>query len=205
MIRNLVRFVIVLSLVCVLSGGGVALLYAVFKGDLQKREDAARQEAITAVCPEGATINTEKPVAGQPFADDAVYAAAGADGKPVAYIAGGAAQGYSSMVRVMVGAKAGDLSVVRVAVLSQAETPGLGTNVAEQKSNFTLWEKVFGPGQAGKAEATFNPFLDQFPGKKVDGFGEIHAMTAATITSNATKAAVEQAITRIQKATGKAP
>jgi hypothetical protein len=75
--------------------------------------------------------------------------------------------------------------------------------VAEQKSNFTLWEKLFGPSKAGKTEQLINPFLDQFPGKKPEQFSQVQAITAATITSNATKRAVEQALERIRDAVGK--
>jgi len=199
MIRNIIRFILILGVVCAVMGGGVAVLYAVFRGDLARREDTAREEALLAACPAGATLDAASPVAGAPFAADAVYAARDASGRAIAYVAGGEASGYSSVVRLVVGVQAADRAIVRVVVVSQAETPGLGANVAEQKSNFTLWEKLFGPSQAGKTEQSLNPFLDQFRGKTVDRLGEVHAMTAATITSNAAKAAVEQAVARIQK------
>lgn len=205
MIRNLVQFIVILGLICLLMGGGVAILYAVFKADLRQREDEAQREATSAVCPAGASVDLNAPVAGRPLAADAVYAAKTADGRVVAYIASGEASGYSSVVRVMVGVRAEDLSIIRIVVLSQAETPGLGANVAEQKSNFTLWEKLFGPSKAGKTEQLINPFLDQFSGKKPEQFGQVQAITAATITSNATKAAARQAIERIRNTVGKSP
>ena len=205
MIRNLIRFVVILGLACLVMGGGVAILYAVFKADLQHRADEAQREATSAVCPAGATVDMKAPMAGRPLAPDAVYAAKTADGQVAAYLASGEASGYSSIVRVMVGVKPEDFSILRVVVLSQAETPGLGATVAEQKSNFTLWEKLFGPSEAGKTEQLINPFLDQFPGKTPDRFGQVQAITAATITSNATKAAVRQAIERIRTAVEKSP
>jgi Na+-translocating ferredoxin:NAD+ oxidoreductase RnfG subunit len=85
-------------------------------------------------------------------------------------------------------------------VASQAETPGLGTRVAEERSTLTLWDKLFG---GGDTERLVNPFLDQFAGKKPEEFKEVHAITAATITSNATKKAAEQAVERIRKAVAK--
>jgi RnfABCDGE-type electron transport complex G subunit len=199
MIRDLAKFLIVLGLVCAVTGGGVAALYAVFKADIERRDQAARDEAVRAVLPEGAEVDFAKPLAVNAATGDAVFAAT-QGGRPVAYVASGGAQGYSSIVRVMVSVRAEDLSIIRVVVLSQQETPGLGAHVAERTSNFTLWEKVFGPSEAGKTETLINPFLDQFRGKKDTEIREVHGITAATITSNATKAAVGLAIGEIRKA-----
>jgi Na+-translocating ferredoxin:NAD+ oxidoreductase RnfG subunit len=221
MIRNIIRFVVILGLCCLVMGGGVAVLYAVFKADLARRDNEAREFAIREVAPEGSTVDMNRPIAGRPFADDAVYAATIGD-KMVAYIAGGEATGYSSTVRVVLSVRAidydgqywaanpnqkppaitftvraADRKIEKIVVVSQNETPGLGTRVAESRSNFTLWDKLFG---AREAEQLFNPFLGQFAGKTPAEFKDVHAMTAATITSNATKRAAEQAIERIQKA-----
>lgn len=199
MIANIFRFVIILGLCCLVMGGGVATLYAVFKGRLEARETAAQQEAITNVCPPGAAVDASAPLVGKPFAEDAVYVAKAADGKPAAYVAGGADPGYSSVVRVMVGAtRDGDTLVIyKVAVLSQAETPGLGANIAETRSNYTLWMKLFG---STEPEQTFTPFIGDFAGKRQDQVQEIQAITAATITSDAVKSAVDQALHRIRGA-----
>ena len=202
MIRNLAKFVVILSVACLVIGGGVAALYGVFRGDIERRDLRIKEQAIQDVCPEGASVDPEHPIAGAPMAADAVYAARDSAGRTVAYVAQGEAQGYSSLLKVMVGVRAEDLAVLRVVVLSQQETPGLGATVAEQKSNFTLWEKLFGPSKAGKTEQLINPFLDQFLGKKPEQFGQVQAITAATITSNATKRAVEQAVQRIRDAVG---
>jgi len=196
MIRNIIRFIVILGLCCLVMGGGVAVLYAVFKADLARRDNEAREFAIREVAPEGSAVDLEKPVSGRPFADDAVYVAVIGD-KTAAYIAGGEATGYSSTVRVMVSLRAANRKIEKIVVVSQNETPGLGTRVAESRSNFTLWDKLFG---AKEAEQLFNPFLGQFAGKTPAEFKDVHAMTAATITSNATKRAAEQAIQRIQKA-----
>jgi RnfABCDGE-type electron transport complex G subunit len=197
MIRNILRFIVVLGLVCLLTGGGVAILYAIFKGDLERRENEAREAAVRAVSPAGTMVNLQDPVAGKPFAPDAVYVARDTRGKPAAYIAGGQATGYSSLVKVMVSVRLADLAVERIVVVDQKETPGLGTRVAETRSTQTLWQKLFG---AEQPEELFNPFLDQFVGKKPAEFINVHAITAATITSNAAKAAAAQAVERIRKA-----
>jgi RnfABCDGE-type electron transport complex G subunit len=200
MIRNLVKFVVILSVACLVIGGGVAALYGLYRGDIERRELRIKEQAIQDVCPEGASVDPEHPIAGVPMAADAVYAARDSAGGTVAYVAQGEAQGYSSLIKVMVGGRAEDFAVIRVVVLSQQETPGLGATVAETRSTWTLWQKLFG---SGDAEQWVNAFLDQFTGKQAQEFPQIHSITAATITSNATKQAVEQAIERIQEADGK--
>jgi len=207
MIRNLIKFVIILGLVCTFIGGGVAALYGVFQGRIERRDEQVKAEAIRAVVPAGARVDVEKPLVGEKFAPDAVYAVRDAEGKIVAYVAQGEAQGYSSVVKVMVGAVPdGDrLKVHRVVVLSQQETPGLGATVAEERSNYTLWEKFFGPSEAGKTEKLINPFLDRFRDRKQNEIQKVDGITAATITSNATKRAVEQALERIREALKERP
>ena len=200
MIRNLAKFVVILSVACLVIGGGVAALYGLYRGDIERRDLRIKEQAIQDVCPEGASVDPQAPIAGAPMAADAVYAARDSAGRTVAYVAQGEAQGYSSLLKVMVGVRAEDFSVIRVVVLSQQETPGLGATVAETRSTWTLWQKLFG---SSEAEQWVNAFLDQFTGKQAEQFSQIHSITAATITSNATKRAVEQALERIRQAAGK--
>jgi len=200
MIRNLLKFVVILSVACLVIGGGVAALYGLYRGDIERRELRIKEQAIQDVCPEGASVDPQTPIAGAPMAADAVYAARDSAGRTVAYVAQGEAQGYSSVVKVMVSASAEDFSVLRVVVLAQQETPGLGATVGETRSTYTLWQKLFG---SGEAEQWVNAFLDQFTGKQAQEFPQIHSITAATITSNATKRAAEQALERIRDAAGK--
>jgi electron transport complex protein RnfG len=202
MTRTLVKFTVILGLICLLMGGGVAVLYGVWRDQIAERERAATQAAMLAVAPEGAEVDTATPIAGSPGDSAAVYAARDPSGKTVGYVAGGGAQGYGGVVRVIVGAKATDLQIVAVVVVSHTETPGLGAHVAEHLSTYTLWQKLFG---ADEAERFISPFLDRFRGKRRNEIPDIQAITAATITSNATKAAVAQALDRIRDARKEAP
>ena len=201
---TLVRFVVILSLICLLMGGGVAVLYGVWRDQIADRERAATQAAMLAVVPQGAEVDATKPVAGTAGEADAVYAARDASGEAVGYVAGGEAQGYSSIIRLIVGATAdGDgLKVLHVVVVSQSETPGLGAQIAERRSTYTLWQKLFG---ADEPEALINEFLDRFQEKRPEEVPNIQAITAATITSNAVRAAVGQALDRIRAARKETP
>ncbi len=201
MLRDIVKFVLILAAVALVIGGGVAALYGTFAARIAAREVEAKRDAILAVVPEGAEVDLRAPLVGEPFGPEAVYVAK-ANGTPVAYVASGSAAGYAGPVEVMVGAReeGGRLTVHRVVVLAQQETPGLGANVAATRSNYTLWEKLFGPSEAGKTEQLVNPFLDRFRGKTKAELPTVDGITAATITSNATKQAVAQALERIAAA-----
>jgi len=202
MIRTLLKFVVILSLVCIVMGGGVAVLYGVWREAIAAREAADRRAAIQAAAPEGATADVENPLAGEAGTETAVYAARDPSGRTVAYVAAGSAQGYAGIVRVMVGARpaAEGLVIHKVVVTAQAETPGLGAKVAEHRSTYTLWQKLFG---AEEPERVFNPFLERFKGKRRDQVPAVQAITAATITSDATKRAVQEALGRIREAVEK--
>jgi electron transport complex protein RnfG len=91
-------------------------------------------------------------------------------------------KGFSGRIEIMAGFKP-DGSIMNISILSQKETPGLGTKMAE-------------PG-----------FKDQFNGKnpstfslkvKKDG-GPVDAITAATISSRAFCDAVQRGYNTIQK------
>ena len=91
-------------------------------------------------------------------------------------------KGFSGLVTLMAGFSP-DGSIFDITVLSQKETPGLGTKMAE-------------PG-----------FKDQFKGKNPDTFllkvrkdgGEVDAITAATISSRAFCDAIQRGYNTIQK------
>ena len=106
--------------------------------------------------------------------------------------------GFSGNIQIMVGFDT-DNSVVNYAVLSHAETPGLGSQMVDwfkpQVQEFSLIEKLFG-FQVEKVEAKSsiigkNPETTQFKVAK-DG-GDIDAISASTITSRAFLEAVNKA------------
>jgi len=204
MTATLVKFVVILGLICLLMGGGVAVLYGVWRDQIAERERAATQAAMVAVAPQDADVDVQTPLTGSADDGTAVYAARDASGKPVGYVAAGEARGYSSVVKLIVGATpdGNDLKVLRVVVVSQSETPGLGAQIAERRSTYTLWQKLFG---ADEPEDSLNPFLDRFQKKRADEVPNVQAITAATITSNAVKAAVGQALERIRAARKETP
>ena len=201
--KTAVRFVVVLGLICLVMGSGVAVLYAAFKGRIAENDRKQFEAKLQEVLPAG---KVER-LAGSPERGDDVYVCRDESGEPIAYAARGEAQGYSSRVRIIVGAGAdAALSIRKVAVLDQQETPGLGADVSLTRSRWTLWEKL-GKSFSGAAEAEpfENKFLDKFTDTAVGGLDQVDAMTAATITSNAVKSGVREAVERIRGALKEQP
>jgi len=193
--KNALRFVLILGLICTGMGTGVAFLYAAFEDRIAQKEARQFEATLGQVLPEGRIDR----IAGSPARGTDVYKVTADDGAVQGYAARGEAQGYSSTVRVLVGTRPDAATIRNVAVLEQQETPGLGANVSERRSNYSLWEKA-GVAPTEQPERFGNAFLSRFEGRTIAELGEVDAMTAATITSNAVKAGVRQAVRRIREA-----
>lgn len=111
--------------------------------------------------------------------------------------------GYSGKIVLLAGFKGleagGKLTLTRIYVLEHAETPGLGSKVtALQDEDVSGWKdassRVFGLNFLEKPVAglTFNVV------KNSAGEGDVMAVTAATISSRAVTAAVQDAATVVQ-------
>ena len=198
--KNWIRNTLVLSLVCLGSAIGVGGTYLLTIPRIRARDAAREKAALEAVLPGAKEV---KPVQGA----EGVFA--GYDGtKLVGYAAVGAAQGYSSRLRVAVGARPlddGSFEVLAIKVIHQQETPGLGARVEEVKSDRTIFTVLFGGKK--KANAPLAPwFQEQFRNKKESEIklkksgGAIDAITGATITSSAVVRAVQDALARMKKA-----
>ena len=106
--------------------------------------------------------------------------------------------GFSGNIQVMVGFDT-DNSVVNYAVLSHAETPGLGSQMVDwfkpQVQEFSLIEKLFGfqvkQSEANSSIIGKNPTTTKF--EVTNDGGDIDAISASTITSRAFLEAVRRA------------
>ena len=198
--KQAIRFVIVLGSICLIMGSGVAIIYGGFKDKIARKERLQFESLLLQVLPTGQGFSAPEAL---PNAGD-VFVVKDSAGQPAAYAAEGAAQGYSSKVRVLVGAGADQqLTIRKVVIISQQETPGLGANISETRSRWTLWQKIgheLGLSGEGEIEQRYNKFLDQFDGKTIKRLDEVDAITAATITSDAVKAAVRLAVEPIRHA-----
>jgi len=126
--------------------------------------------------------------------DGVKFLGATKDGKLVAVAAEASAKGYSGPVEALIGIEP-DGKIIAVLITKQTETPGLGTNVCERKTQKTVGNMF--DKQEGLPP---NKILDQFKGQTSDGNwkvkkdgGTIEYITGATITSRAVTAVVNRA------------
>ncbi len=162
-----INMLVSLLMVCLVSAGLLAGVYELTKADIAKAEQNKQENALKGVLPEFDTIKTDS-IEGAPvfkaFKDDQYVG--------VATIA--SAMGFSDQIIIMVGLDKAN-NIVNYEVLSQKETPGLGTKCVD-------W------------------FKNQINGKRIDtdfkvkqDGGDVDAITAATISSRAFLDAVENA------------
>ena len=192
--KTAIRFVVILGVICLVMGGGVAVLYATFEQQIAEKKAQQIEAARRAVLPPGRV----EQVPGSPDVSRSVDD----QGKVLGYAAPGEEKGYSSTVKILVGFKPDGQTIHKVAVIDQMETPGLGANVNLTQSSYTLWQKVrLQPTR--EPEVSRNAFLDQFVDRNTQQLNEVDAIPAATITSNAVKNGVRQAADRVNRALDK--
>ena len=162
-----INMLVSLLMVCLISAGLLAGVYELTKADIALAEQNKQENALKGVLPEFDSIKTDS-IDGAPV----FKAFKGDEYVGVATIA--SAMGFSDQIIIMVGLDKAN-NIVNYEVLSQKETPGLGTKCVD-------W------------------FKNQINGKSIttdfkvkqDG-GDVDAITAATISSRAFLKAVENA------------
>lgn len=196
-----IKFPIVLIIVAGIAAVALAALNSATLPAKQRIQAEITQSAYKVVMPDATAFEDAK--AQVDGAEFEYKIAKSVDGEVLGYIAEGAAEGYSSRLRVMVGVKK-DFTINAIKVLYQKETPGLGDKVNEILSKKTWWTVITG---TSPDEEGLRPwFQSQFDGKKApvevqkDG-GTIDAITGATISSRAVCHAVNEAVDDLKQAT----
>lgn len=206
--KNVVKFSVVLGLVCLGAALGVGFTYRQTRNAIFERELQRHQNALQKIFKGDLTftaLNVKADLV------DRVFQVRDKTGGLVGYAATGLGQGYSSKLKVLVGAGPKADAILGVNILFQEETPGLGARVTEVKTDKT-WAKVIKGQAKPESEEDLAPeFPKQFSGiqiadvklKKAGQPGPgIEAMTGATITSRAVLAAVKDAIGKVRKLAG---
>ncbi|MEA3392564.1 MAG: RnfABCDGE type electron transport complex subunit G [Candidatus Marinimicrobia bacterium] len=168
------KIIIVLTLITVISGGILAVLDVYTKPRIEAHQNQLKNAAVAEVLPSNDKVETLKK-------DNLTYYKATKKNKIVAYAFQVSGGGYQSELVVMVGVTADFSEIIAAKIISQVETPGLGTKIENDPSN--------------KEHPTW--FMDQFKGLKINPAityvknakpskkTEIEAITGATISSAA--------------------
>ncbi|MDD3281383.1 MAG: RnfABCDGE type electron transport complex subunit G [Bacteroidales bacterium] len=173
------NMLLVLCIISVVAAVALAAVYGFTKAPIEQSRMQKQQDAIKMVLPPFDKIEEEKIPVDQESTESVFYKEMGADsitlfhafkdGKEVGIaVETFTNKGFSGKITLMAGFTV-EGNIHKVQVLTHAETPGLGTKMAE------------------------SPFKDQFEGKDPQSYklsvskdgGDVDAITAATISSRA--------------------
>ena len=177
------NMVLCLFVICIVCSTLLAVVYAVTAAPIQAAAEAKTNAAIAQVVPpfDGSPEEGSVSVDGADYPYYTVSDASGVAG--YAIISSGS--GFSGAVQVMVGFYP-DGRIYNTAVLSQAETPGLGAKCVEPEFRDQFKD--------------FDPAVKKLSVAK-DG-GDVNAITASTITSRAFCDALNGAVKAFNAITG---
>jgi electron transport complex protein RnfG len=187
--RDLARSVWVLFLICVLTTAALAVTFGATRGIIAQREaddaDALRRQVLPGQDRYEAMETGPADAAGGVLA---IYRGVTGD-QTAGYIMTTTAKGYGGPVTLMTGI-APDGRIMGVAVLSAAETPGLGARISE---------KAFTGRFDGVAPTSGFRTVKTAP----TAAGDIEVLTGATISSRAVVDAVNIALRTFTDISGK--
>jgi len=188
--KDIPRFALILTIVTVIASGSLAWINKITHPVISAQEQKTFNEGLRAVLP-GSGQGIIEPVMEN---DNILYYMGFADPEKtnlIGYAFQAPGQGYSSLIQTLVGMDTSG-TILSIKVLSQKETPGLGTKCEEIRTGETTpwWQDQF------QGQLTMDLKVDK------DG-GDIQSITGATITSRAITNAIAHSassvLSQIQK------
>jgi electron transport complex protein RnfG len=168
-VRDLLRPVIVLALICVGASAALAFTYAWTNPLILKHEVKERNEALHKVLPEARTFKEQRK-------GEQIYYLAMRDGNQVGIGFITIGKGYGGDIKLIIGVD-GEGKITGLEVLSHLESPGLGARITED------WFKAQFKGKTVR---------DKFKVKGPDA--DLDAIIGATISSRAVAKAVKEGL-----------
>lgn len=170
--------VLVLFCITLLSSVAVGGTYLSTKGLIEASKSARMVESLRAVLPDFDNDPMAETVVTQIDGSEVVVYTARKGGEVVGYATRSASIGFGGEIILMSGFKPSG-EIIRIEVLEQSETPGLGDKIVPGKSDFSVQFE-------GRNPSDFKLLV------RKDG-GDVDAITASTITSRAYLVAVTRA------------
>jgi len=125
--REVVRFSIILLLICLVSAGLLALIFDITEPRIIQQRQAEERRAIQEVLPQAPAVIEKVEAEGLTF-----YKAKDAEDRLIAYVFIASAYGYSSDIRTVVSLDPQG-NIIEAQILEQKETPGIGSRVEEEE------------------------------------------------------------------------
>lgn len=179
--KTIISMLVTLSLIGVVSGGGLAMLSSWADPLIAANKKADTERAIFLVQTEGKGYEAVSEVKYELYRvfDDAKA--------PIGYALPWEGNGFQGKIRMMVGLSVDLSTITSIEVLEQVETPGLGTKVTEEpfRNQFKALKAV--------------PEVAWIKGVPPTKENEIQTITGATISSKALVEIVNDGLTNIRK------
>ena len=192
--KNILRFTLVLFLVNFVAASILAGVYLITKPEIDKKQKIVEEKALRQVMPESIGDRVEL---AKETKDTKYWKVFKGQNRTVrGYIFIAKKYGYSSLIETMVGMKR-DGTITGIKILKQNETPGLGSKIIEVISDKTILKALKDMFSKEKHEEKeiLPYFTEQFKGLNVKKIGlsryGIEAITGATITSEAVVSSIK--------------
>ena len=170
--KTMLKHCLILGLICVIATGLLAVVNLLTAPRIAQQAAAELQASLKDVMPEAIRFEA---------VGDDYFRALGQDEKLLGAAFVCSKKGYASEIQTLVGMQP-DGTITAIKILSQNETPGLGTRVTEVKDDTTILDVLCGK----KQQCLLYPwFCEQFRGRNVADLGQVQAITGATISSSA--------------------
>ena len=125
--KEIARFSIILFLICLVSGGFLALIFDIAEPRIIQQRELEEKRAIEEVLPQ-----TPEVIEKIEEEDLTFYQARDAKGNLIAYVFITKSYGYSSEIRAVVGLSPQG-RIIQVAIIEQKETPGIGSRIIDDE------------------------------------------------------------------------
>jgi RnfABCDGE-type electron transport complex G subunit len=196
--------IVALALVCVVAGFALGLVYVGTEDRIAAEEQKAKDQALHRVHPDADRF--EQRLVERDGEQLVYFEAYDKAGTLIGYACEGRANGYSSTIVLTVGLDEKMTTITGVEITAQQETPGLGANCVKGGAAQYIWE-AFSPR---KGDATDDRgWQAQFSRRGLDvltregkTYKGVHALTGATITTNAVVRAMWHAVDTLYRARG---
>ncbi|MEW6075282.1 MAG: FMN-binding protein [Candidatus Omnitrophota bacterium] len=160
--KELYRYGLILFLICVVSAGALAFINKITKPIIEAQAQENLKSSLKEIIPEAVNFKTMGAGSATIY-----YKAYGRNNEFLGAAFVAQAKGYSSAIETLAGIRR-DGTIIAIKILSQNETPGLGSRIAQES------------------------FTAQFADKNATALLGVEAITGATISSNAVIQAVKQ-------------
>ena len=163
--KIILSMLVTLSLIGVVSGGGLAMVSSWADPLIAANKKAATEEAIFQVQTEAKEYEKVESV------EYELYRVFDESGTPIGYALPWEGNGFQGKIRIMIGLNSEATTIKAIEVLEQVETPGLGTKVTED------------PFRGQFAGLPAEPQVNWVKGAPPTKDNEVQTITGATISS----------------------